>query len=140
MHMLYPTLCLSMQQQKKAGGGGGRGHIKYITILNSTSTSLARQRGNSYMYQDSMCTCVYYAEYVKHLTLYIFPFYSVFCSFPFSVSGFRNSVILCNYWLHTRVTSEIVAKPRLTLVFEGWQFPMLPSRAVNIYYIILNVN
>ena len=24
-------------------------------------------------------------------------------------------------------------------VFEGWQFPMLHSRAVNIYYIILNV-
>ena len=80
--MLYPTLCLSMQQQKKAGGGG-RGHIKYITILNSTSTSLARQRGNSYMYQDSMCTCVYYAEYVKHLTLYIFPFYSVSVRFRF---------------------------------------------------------
>ena len=32
------------------------------------------------------------------------------------------------------------AKPRLTLVFEGWQFPILPSRAVNNYYIILNVN
>ena len=28
----------------------------------------------------------------------------------------------------------------LTLFFEGWQFPMLPSRAVNVYYIILNVN
>ena len=58
-------------------------------------------------------------------------------------------VILYKYWLHERVTWEIVtprkpmsteAKPRLTLVFEGWQFPMLPSRAVNNYYIILNVN
>ena len=26
------------------------------------------------------------------------------------------------------------------LVFEGWPFPMLPSRAVNIYYTIMNVN
>ena len=32
------------------------------------------------------------------------------------------------------------AKPRLTLVFEGRQFPTLPSRAVNNYYIILNVS
>ena len=27
------------------------------------------------------------------------------------------------------------ASPQLTLVFSGWQFPMLPSRAVNIYII-----
>ena len=32
------------------------------------------------------------------------------------------------------------AKSRFTLVFEGWEFSMLPSRAVKIYYIILNAN
>ena len=56
--------------------------------------------------------------------------------------------LLYRYWLHERVTRDIVtprkplwneAKPRLTLVFEGGQFPMLPSCADNIYYIILNV-
>ena len=58
-----------------------------------------------------------------------------------------NVVILYQYWLHERATREIdiptkpmstEAKPNLTLVFSGWQFPMLPSRAVNNYYIILN--
>ena len=29
---------------------------------------------------------------------------------------------------------------KITLVFEVWQLPMLPSRAVNIYYIILNIS
>ena len=57
--------------------------------------------------------------------------------------------VLYKYWLLERVTWEIVTprkpmstkvKPRLTFVFEGWQFPMLPSRSVNIYYIIQNVN
>ena len=57
--------------------------------------------------------------------------------------------VLYEYWLHERVTWEIVtpgkpvlieAKLGLTLVFEGWQFPMLPSLAVNNYYIILNVD
>ena len=28
------------------------------------------------------------------------------------------------------------ASPRSTLVFSGWQFPMLPSRAVNIYIML----
>ena len=60
-----------------------------------------------------------------------------------------RAVILYKYGLHKRVSWEIVtprkpiltkAKPRLTLVFEGRQFPMLPSFAVNYYYIILNVN
>ena len=32
------------------------------------------------------------------------------------------------------------ASARLTLVFSWWQFPMLPSRAVNKYYIIMNVS
>ena len=32
------------------------------------------------------------------------------------------------------------AKPRLTLVFKGVTSPMLPTRAVNNYYIILNVS
>ena len=59
------------------------------------------------------------------------------------------SAMLYKYWLRERVTWEIAtptkpmsteAKPRLTFVFEGWQFPMLPSRAVNIYYIVMNVN
>ena len=58
-------------------------------------------------------------------------------------------LILFKYWLHERVTWEIVTpripmltegEPRLTLVFEGWQFPLFSSRAVNNYYIILNVN
>ena len=31
------------------------------------------------------------------------------------------------------------AKPRFTLVFEGWQFPILPFSAVNICCITLNV-
>ena len=43
-------------------------------------------------------------------------------------------VLLYKYWLHERLTWEIViprkpmsteAKPRLTLVFEGWQFAIL---------------
>ena len=38
------------------------------------------------------------------------------------------------YWLHERVTWS----PRSTVGFEGWQFPMFPSCAVNILiYIIL---
>ena len=41
---------------------------------------------------------------------------------------------------HPEKPMSTEAKPRLTLVFEGWEFPMLPSRAVNIYHIILNVN
>ena len=58
-------------------------------------------------------------------------------------------MILFKYWLQERVPWEIVtprktmsteAKPRFTLVFEGGQFPKLPSRAVIIYYIVLNVN
>ena len=48
----------------------------------------------------------------------------------------HERVILYIYWLHERVTWEIVtprkpllteAKPKMTLIFEGWQFPMLPS-------------
>ena len=51
-----------------------------------------------------------------------------------------------NYWLHDSVTREIVTPqkpmstsnlPQSTLVFSGWQFPMLPSRAVNIYIMLL---
>ena len=30
------------------------------------------------------------------------------------------------------------ASPRSTLVFLGWQFPMLPSRAVNIYIMVIS--
>ena len=38
------------------------------------------------------------------------------------------------YWLHERVTWS----PRSTVGFEGWQFQLFPSRAVNILiYIIL---
>ena len=57
--------------------------------------------------------------------------------------------LLYKYWLHESVTWDIVtlkktmvteAKPRLTLVFKGWQFPMLPSLAVNNYYTILSVS
>ena len=60
-----------------------------------------------------------------------------------------GEVRIYKYWLHERVTWEIViprkpmlteAKPRLTLVFEERQFPKSPSRAVNNYYNILNVN
>ena len=39
------------------------------------------------------------------------------------------------------VTWEIVTPRKLiTLVFEGWQLPMLPSGAVNIYYIIQDIS
>ena len=68
----------------------------------------------------------------------------------FQIDYLKNFA-LYKYWLHARVTWKIVtpgkrmsteAKPRLqlTLVFEGWLFLMLPPRAVNIYYMILNVN
>ena len=34
--------------------------------------------------------------------------------------------------------STLVFSPRLTMVFEGWQFPMKPSLVVNIYVIVFS--
>ena len=47
-------------------------------------------------------------------------------------------IALYRYWLQKTTVDE--GKPRftVTVVFEGWQFPMLTSCAGNIYHIILN--
>lgn len=57
------------------------------------------------------------------------------------VHYFRNLIdIDCTRGLHCKLSPwENHWWPRLAAVFKGWQFLMVPSRAVNIHHIILNV-
>ena len=47
---------------------------------------------------------------------------------------------LYRQYCHPEKTNVDWGEAEVDIGFEGWKFPMLPSRAVNIYYIILNVN
>ena len=98
-------------------------------------------------WQSICCNNIYFNFFIHNLknkTKYLW-LSIIFSQFQL----FLCAVILYKYWLHERVSWDIVnprkpistkARRGLTLVFEGWQFPMLPSCAFNNYYIIMNVN
>ena len=143
--------------------------INLMLILNNTCLLIVIifVMGSFYLYIGFFFFCHNKQAYRAHSSIYDTIFFSELnslciviineCTGYTSFDSVNQQVYSCKvllriiykYWLHERVTWDIVttrkptltkAKLRLTWVFKGWQFPMLPSGAVNNYYIILNVS
>ena len=63
---------------------------------------------------------------------YVFLLITVFILFPWWTSWFSSPSMLL-FWKSLLLLLDCSASLRSTLVFSGWQFPKLQSRAVNIY-------
>ena len=61
-------------------------------------------------------------------------------SFIGMIISVRGNTEIIGLWGSLKKSYWTRHQPSSTLVFSGWQFSMLPFRAVNIYYIILTVN
>lgn len=65
--------------------------------------------------------------------------FQVLLIFFFFFFGLSNQYMSLNYKRNKQIP-VFIGNLRLTVVFKGWQFLMLPFRAGNFDYILLNIN